>query len=402
MVIGIGLALSLFGDATLYAVLPNPDIAAQAGVSIGMVGVLLGINRFTRLLSNGPAGALFDRLPRRGLMIAAMLLGTFSTSLYALGHGAVIMLIARILWGLSWSGIWIGAGTMALDISDEKNRGRINGGLQLGFLLGAALSSFSGGLFTDLFGYRGGLGFSAGLGLAGVLVWWAFLPETRPERTAAAVKTPKQPDEPPVLAAFPWRAVLFTALPLFAMRFVHTGVLNTTTILWLEQFVDEGVTLGGVTLPLATLTGSFIALRVLLSAAGAPLAGALSDRGGRRWGIIAILMVLSFAGIWLMSLPVSGFALAGALLAALAAGGVPSLTGALTGDQVGASQQARALGLLYTVADLGSALGPPVALGLVPLIGIASVYRLTALLALLAAVMALVLAAREPKRRPRV
>jgi hypothetical protein len=71
---GIGLALSLLGDQTLYTVLPNPNIPAQAGVSVAMVGVLLGLNRLTRIITNGPAGMLYDRLPRRGLMIAAVVI----------------------------------------------------------------------------------------------------------------------------------------------------------------------------------------------------------------------------------------------------------------------------------------------------------------------------------------
>jgi hypothetical protein len=59
--LGIGLALSLLGDATLYAVLPSPEIAAQAGLSLVMVGFLLGINRLVRLVFNGFAGWVYDR-----------------------------------------------------------------------------------------------------------------------------------------------------------------------------------------------------------------------------------------------------------------------------------------------------------------------------------------------------
>ena len=61
--VGIGLTFSLFGDATLYTVLPDAGIAAQAGVSLGMVGVLLGLNRLARVVFNGPAGILYDRCP---------------------------------------------------------------------------------------------------------------------------------------------------------------------------------------------------------------------------------------------------------------------------------------------------------------------------------------------------
>ena len=85
--LGLGTAISLLGDATLYTVLPNPSIATQVGVTLAMVGVLLGVNRATRLVLNGPVGILYDRLPRRGLLVTSMVLGTASSIIYAVGSG---------------------------------------------------------------------------------------------------------------------------------------------------------------------------------------------------------------------------------------------------------------------------------------------------------------------------
>jgi MFS family permease len=67
--LGIGIAISLLGDATLYTVLPHPDISTQLGITLSMVGLLLGANRATRLVLNSPVGILYDRMPRRGLLI---------------------------------------------------------------------------------------------------------------------------------------------------------------------------------------------------------------------------------------------------------------------------------------------------------------------------------------------
>ncbi len=153
----------------------------EAGVTLGMVGIVLGANRLVRILSNGPAGWLYDRLPRRGLMVGSLVLGTISTAFYALSQGSWLLLVGRILWGIAWSGIWIGTTSMTLDISREDNRGFINGQLQMWYFLAIAIASFSSGLFTDLLGYRGGLWLSTGMGLLAALVWLAFLPETRPE-----------------------------------------------------------------------------------------------------------------------------------------------------------------------------------------------------------------------------
>ena len=125
--LGIGLALSLLGDATLYVVLPSPEIAQQAGLTLAMVGFLLGINRLVRLLFNGLAGGIYDRLPRRPLMIISLGIGTISTAIYAVGSGLFILTVGRVLWGLAWSGIWVGANSMTLDVSNDLNRGYING-----------------------------------------------------------------------------------------------------------------------------------------------------------------------------------------------------------------------------------------------------------------------------------
>ena len=115
--LGIGTAISLLGDATLYTVLPHPNIAAQVGVSLAMVGVLLGANRAVRLLLNGPVGLVYDRLPRRPLLIAALTIGSISSMIYALGRGFWPIFTGRIMWGMAWSLLWIGGNAVVLEIS---------------------------------------------------------------------------------------------------------------------------------------------------------------------------------------------------------------------------------------------------------------------------------------------
>ncbi len=99
--LGFGTAISLLGDATHYTVLPHPDISAQLGITLSMVGLLLGANRAVRLLLNGPIGILYDRLPRRGLLVSALSLGAGSSIFYALGSGFWPLFLGRVLWGLA-------------------------------------------------------------------------------------------------------------------------------------------------------------------------------------------------------------------------------------------------------------------------------------------------------------
>lgn len=50
--LGTALALSLTGDSTLYAVLPNQT--ATVGTSLAAVGAMLGANRLIRIPGNLP------------------------------------------------------------------------------------------------------------------------------------------------------------------------------------------------------------------------------------------------------------------------------------------------------------------------------------------------------------
>ena len=103
--VSIATAFSLLGDASLYAILPTH--IDEAGVALAGVGLLLSANRWIRLLSNGVVGQLLDRYSRKWIFVAAVMLGAFSTMLYALTPSYWLFVASRVLWGISWSGIWI-------------------------------------------------------------------------------------------------------------------------------------------------------------------------------------------------------------------------------------------------------------------------------------------------------
>jgi MFS family permease len=392
--LGIGLALSLLGDATLYTVLPSPEIARQAGLTLAMVGFLLGINRLVRLLFNGMAGWIYDRLPRRPLMLISLGIGTLSTAVYAFGSGPFTLTTGRVLWGLAWSGLWIGANSMTLDISNDLNRGHINGRLQMWFFIGVAVSSFCGGIFTDLFTYRGGLWVSTFLSGVGLLIWLRFLPETRPEKHQI---TPLIKDEHTVKAGFPWKLTLSCSLPFFINRVIFTGVLGSTTILWLSQFVEDGsLTFNQIAIPLATMSGTFIALRILVSIVSVPQVGMLSDRINRRWLVLAIVfLIFGAGGLTLLAAQNIWISILGVILAAIAGGSIPALIPAIIGDQVPPHQQGRSLGYIFSFGDLGSAIGPPIALSLVGIISLPTIFLGCAVLLILTGLFTAVFAFQE-------
>ena len=88
-------------------------------------------------------------------------------------------------------------------------------------------------------------------------------------------------------------------------------------------------------------------------------------------GIAALSMILMSQNGPLTLIP-------GIVFGAVANGGIQSLVTALVGDLVQERHQGRAIGLVHTVGDLGSAVGPPLAYALLPWIGLSWLYVLCA------------------------
>jgi MFS family permease len=59
--------------------------------------------------------------------------------MYAPGAGFEILFVARLLWGLAWSGIWIGGNAIVLEMATERERGRWVGIYQVWFFSAARL-----------------------------------------------------------------------------------------------------------------------------------------------------------------------------------------------------------------------------------------------------------------------
>ena len=417
--LGLGTALSLLGDATLYTVLPTHT--AEAGITLAGVGIILGVNRAVRLFINGPAGLAYDRWARRRLFVPALFVGALSTAIYAATRGFWPLFIGRLLWGLAWSGIWVGGATIILDAAAPEERGRWTGLYQIWFYVGGALGALGGGVLTDLLGYNPTMWIFSALTALGGLVAFFMLPETRrtqdrPGRESHVrghgdreVPSPgpreSQQDDSPRLASSStsisrevsgvhirnnhnlWLAVSLQGVN----RFILSGVMSATLgLLVLDWMQSADIVLG-----VATVTGVLMAVRTLLGMVAAPVAGTLSDRLTGRWSIMAWGLAIGAAGMALLAWETPVAIMAGITATSISGGSVQSLATALTGDLVGRAQRGRAIGLLHTAGDFGSAIGPSMAYILLPWIGLRAVYLLCAALFLLSLIFVMSFAAKE-------
>jgi MFS family permease len=346
---------------------------------LASVGILLSANRFVRLLSNSGAGWLSDRWPRRRLFVPALLLGAISTAIYALAKGFWPLLAGRLLWGVSWSGIWVGGNAIIFDISNDRNRGRWVGLYQISFFSGAASGAILGGSLTDWLGYRNAMWISSSLTMLGGIIAWSLLPETKgsyPEQVPVGESSSSQLRKRPLKANLP--QLLSVGALQGINRVVIAGMLASTFGIFMYQLFGDTVSIGDRTVGVSTLTGLGIGASTFLSIGFIPLVGSLSDRVRNRWSVAAGGLLSGVTGFCLLALGLPGTVLIGLPLTYFASSSNQGLSTALLGDLGDTRQRGRLLGVLFSVGDLGSALGPPLAYALIPAWGARGVYWLAA------------------------
>jgi len=382
--LGFGTAVSLIGESTLYLILPIPHYAQSLGITLTMVGILLGANRAVRLVTNGPVGFAYERAPKKPLLAVSLVLAAAASLIYSFGYGFWPLFVGRLVWGLGWSFQWIGCRTLILDVSDDSNRATLSGLYQMFFLAGVGFASFFGGLLAENLGFHIGQRISAGILLAMAVIWYLFLPEGEPKKTSKAADR-KQ-------GKWHWQLLAPSLATAFIMRFIERGVLAATVVLWVGSLLGDSTTLFGLTVSVTVMTGFVNVIQFLPSMANAPLIGFISDKLGKRWIVIAVTMLAIGAGLGLMSAEAAALALVGGLFVSLFRGSAETLLPAIIGDTVRDDSAARVLGIVYIGADLGAMLGPVVSLALLDNTGmtVREMYLLCIILLIISAAVAFI------------
>lgn len=143
------LAFASFGDAFLYPFLPVNESAV--GIPVVWIGVLLSINRFIRIFSNGFMTHLFARYGLRMVMICAVTLAIISTSGYAIATSVLEWVFFRICWGLAFSAMRIGTLAYALQSAQRGTALGVSRSLQE---VGPMLALFFAPILLNVFSPR--------------------------------------------------------------------------------------------------------------------------------------------------------------------------------------------------------------------------------------------------------
>ena len=109
-----------------------------------------------------------------------------------------------------------------------------------------------------------------------------------------------------------------------------------------------------------------------------PIIRRMADRASNRWRVAAGCLAPGTVGLGMLAAGLPLTALIGLPLAAITNASNQNLATAIVSGLGNKARRSRRLGVLFTVGDLASAVGPPLAYALMPVPGIRNIYLLGA------------------------
>ena len=345
----VTLAFAQPGDTLLYLLLPVHH--AEFGVSLAEAGLLLAANRLVRIAGYGWVARLYaDRGPHTACVLAA--LGSLLSTLgYAALSGVWALLLARLLWGLSFAAMNIA--TQSLATAEPTGAARRNGRMRAIIAAGPVSGLIVGAVVSQLTGPREAfLLLSVAASIA--FVFAAQLPrggEGRPERLQRPrFGVPSRLDT--------WSFI--QGMTLDGLFVIGISILAAAAI-------PEYATLAA---------GGALALRYFAEIALGPSGGAIAQRYGPR-RVLTLLSISTAAGLAVIG---AGALWSGAILVVVLRGLIQPIPSPLVAIESPGRDRVPALARLATWRDLGAGAGPLLAGALLPIISQEVLYGAAALL----------------------
>jgi predicted MFS family arabinose efflux permease len=317
--------------ASVYLLVPVlPLFLRDAGLSTGLIGVLLGIMSAVALFTRPFAGWLSDGLGRRPLIIAGVAALLVFPLVAVRWTGIGVFALLQAIRGFGWGSLTSNANTLAGELAPPGQRGEAIGVYTAAGSLSLALSPVLGLAIARQHGYAAALWTAAGLTVAALAL--AFL----------LYQSPRAPLRP-------LRADTLIAVPaLGPAAVVAAHAMNYGGVVFFLPVLAEARELGS--------PGVFFTLYAVALVALRGVAGRLSDRYGRATIIVPGLVCSASTMALLAVASARWHMLAAAPLLALSMALVqpPSLAWAL---DLGGERRGVAMATMVAAQDLGVALG---------------------------------------------
>lgn len=325
-----------------------PAYSEELGFGEFEIGLLVGAFFIGRVLLQFPLGVLSDRIGRRWIIWASLLLFTVATSAYALTITITYMIGLRLLLGIASSAFVVTSQAFVNDLTPTRQRGLANGVMSSAINIGVIVGPVLGGTLSQLYNLRAPFWAGGALGLACLLTTLG-LPR------AARVHGPRSESPGSEPECSRWRRTLnvIISLPAFTLSLIHMLQMMALGIIMTAAPVLTAQTLGWSAGDIAVA----LALGGAIAAVLSPWLGSLSDRLGRTWVMSAGLAVMAAEGLAVYLHP--GTAVT---MTALAVGGgaAPAYYNAfysLEGDATSPRERGALTGFVGSFGEWGSIIG---------------------------------------------
>ena len=353
---GSVLSLALLGNVLIYVILPVN--APLFGVSIFWIGVLLAANRIIRIFTLGAIASLAERVGPRNLAITAAITSTGSTLIYGLGSGPTVLLIGRILWGLSFAALTLVIFSYA--VADRSKAGTRVGLGRAMHSIGPALVALLGPFLAIQFGAKF-VFVILGLATAISIPIAFFLP-----KEAGRPNPPKTRWLPK-----PKKFDLF----LFTVGLTVDGVFAVAITLSVAETSSIGT---------AMITGGvLIGIRRAMEAFLSPVGGILGDRYGAQRLLYVATFVMA-GGFVLLAL---GNSYIGGTLVVIGRAFIAALWPAEMAIRNTQEDTMHRLAVGQTWRDVGAATGPLIVGSILALMSLSDIYWITVVIVLVGLIL---------------
>lgn len=329
-----------------------PAMGASLGLTYSQMGLISTFNFLGYLLAVLLCGRLQALLGARKLIFIALLLISISAGLIGMGRGLVSVLLLYTLTGMGSGAANVPMMGLMATWFAGRLRGRATGFVVIGSGFAILLSGYAIPLLNGLRpeGWRLSW-FALGMTVFAVAIVCRLVLRDRPAdiglEQVGGQSGPLRLDPHSSFRPLDKKVILHCGSLYFIFGFTY--VIYATfivTVLVNEHGMSEKV------------AGGFWSWVGLLSLVSGPVFGMLSDRLGRRAGLMTVFTIQTISYL-LAGLQLPGIALALSIgCFGIVAWSVPSIMLALVGDLVGPQNTVRAFGLITFIFGLGQISGP--------------------------------------------
>lgn len=320
----------LFLFTGFYLLLPTlPLFIRELGSSESQVGLAIGIFTLSAVVFRPIVGGLLDRYGRRPFIVWGLLFFTVAIYLYDWIGSILVLMVLRVVHGMSWAFSTTAVGTAITDIIPPARRGEGMGWFGMAMTVAMAIGPMLGIWVVQNHSFHSLFLFAAVLSLAALLL-------------AFGTKIPFQPKATQGRIEFFERSVLSVTTAIFFLAVAYGGITT-----FLPLFAET----------IKVNSGTFFLVYAVALTVIRPIAGKLSDRHGEA---VVILPSLLITGTALLVLSLSN-GLAGVIVSAVLYGiGFGSAQPALQAATLRLAHPDRrgvANASFFTAFDLGIGLG---------------------------------------------